>query len=482
MPAKVIEPGPVHHGYNDLFSTLLRACAKDDIAVVISLLEAGVGVDEQVVEDAEEGGTPLMVACRHGRARVVDVLLRYGATPDAPSIWRVTGSRFTPLMMTAMYGHPACARLLLDKGHPIDGEVRGGRFDGEGALNFALKAHVAAHLTPANREGARDVAMQLLDRSRASDPAGFSERHVSDLFQCMCVGTGTLHTDDDPLPAIELLLAARIDPNTRWSLGALSPAITAAAIDEGRISTDALRQVGKHSAYPLEYALAHGVSSRIIEALLKAGADPTHAIPLVKQAVADALARGDSGIGAGDQGGTARMIEDALLALRHAGQRVEVMELRTRPELVGQRGLVLSTKCWQGIGRLAIRLDAERKPLAMRVDALRFLPADAPPVPPPLGRQRGPANGSPSDSPPASPTTALSPSGSPMQVVDPDGAVSGATSGAVLGVADVVPPPEGSPVTVQQRPLIRAGAGGRYRGGGGPEPSGGSSATQAAAP
>ena len=49
MPAKVIEPGPVHHGYNDLFSTLLRACAKDDIAVVISLLEAGVGVDEQVV-------------------------------------------------------------------------------------------------------------------------------------------------------------------------------------------------------------------------------------------------------------------------------------------------------------------------------------------------------------------------------------------------------------------------------------------------
>jgi hypothetical protein len=44
MPAKVIEPGPVHHGYNDLFSTLLRACAKDDIAVVISLLEAGVGV------------------------------------------------------------------------------------------------------------------------------------------------------------------------------------------------------------------------------------------------------------------------------------------------------------------------------------------------------------------------------------------------------------------------------------------------------
>ena len=49
MPAKVIEPGPVHHGYNDLFSTLLRACVKDDIAVVISLLEAGVGVDEQVV-------------------------------------------------------------------------------------------------------------------------------------------------------------------------------------------------------------------------------------------------------------------------------------------------------------------------------------------------------------------------------------------------------------------------------------------------
>jgi hypothetical protein len=110
-------------------------------------------------------------------------------------------------MMTAMYGHPACARLLLDKGHPIDGEVRGGRFDGEGALNFALKAHVAAHLTPASREGARDVAMQLLDRSRASDPAGFSVRHVSDLFQCMCVGTGTLHTDDDPLPALKAAVA-----------------------------------------------------------------------------------------------------------------------------------------------------------------------------------------------------------------------------------------------------------------------------------
>lgn len=84
----------------------------------------------------ENGWTPLMFAASRGDLDAVNLLLAYGADPEAaPSTKNVSG--FTALMAAAYYGHPGAAAALLRSG--ADPDAADTHYYGETALMLAVK-------------------------------------------------------------------------------------------------------------------------------------------------------------------------------------------------------------------------------------------------------------------------------------------------------------------------------------------------------
>ena len=133
--------------------TLMAAAASGDAAEVERLLLAGAEVDQRwpMLRGFNDGHTALIVAARDGHLAVVDVLLRYGADPNATEptfvsvplhkavyfgrteiterLTRAEGIKlniqgaangYTPLHDSLWHGYADCARVLLDAGARTD--------------------------------------------------------------------------------------------------------------------------------------------------------------------------------------------------------------------------------------------------------------------------------------------------------------------------------------------------------------------------
>jgi ankyrin repeat protein len=81
------------------------------------MLLLGARADPELARVADES-TPLATAAKHGRAEVIQVLLRAGAAIDA-----VDGGDSTPLLLAAKHGHPAAVELLLQAGAEPNGST-----------------------------------------------------------------------------------------------------------------------------------------------------------------------------------------------------------------------------------------------------------------------------------------------------------------------------------------------------------------------
>ena len=64
------------------------------------------------------------------------------------------------------------------------------------------------------------------------------------------------------------------------------------------------------------------------------------------------------------------LIEDAVHSRKLVGQRVRLQGLTSKPELNGRTGKVCPS--WTGLGRSAVRLDGEPKPISVRRSAVRL--------------------------------------------------------------------------------------------------------------
>ena len=127
-------------------SVPLHLCSlRGHAGVSAALLGAGAEVD---VPNAE-GNTPLHAAAEHhGNTDVVLLLLEAGAAASAPN----PREGWTPLHLTALHGHYASAKALLDAGAHADAIARGG-----------APLHMAAH------KGHVDLLRLLVERGAHVD-------------------------------------------------------------------------------------------------------------------------------------------------------------------------------------------------------------------------------------------------------------------------------------------------------------------------
>ena len=85
-------------------NALMLAALKGDLPLCERMLERGGRVDQ-------DGWAPLHYAATGPNMRIIDLLLRRGATVDA-----LSPNRSTPLMMAARYGSDEGVQILLDHG------------------------------------------------------------------------------------------------------------------------------------------------------------------------------------------------------------------------------------------------------------------------------------------------------------------------------------------------------------------------------
>jgi len=128
-------PTPLSQALDEL-SFERSACAaaqKGDISKLQRLLQHN--PSSAIQTDGLTGGyTPLHYACREGHVEVVQLLLQYGADPNATT----SAGRATPLMRAAYMGHLEVCRQLIDN-KPIAADVSLRDADGESALDKATK-------------------------------------------------------------------------------------------------------------------------------------------------------------------------------------------------------------------------------------------------------------------------------------------------------------------------------------------------------
>uniref|UniRef100_A0A1I8JDY8 ANK_REP_REGION domain-containing protein n=1 Tax=Macrostomum lignano TaxID=282301 RepID=A0A1I8JDY8_9PLAT len=133
---------------------------------------------------ALNGFTALHIACKKGRVRIVELLLNYGAEPDAAT--DVTG--LTPLHVAAFLGQTACAALLVDRGR---GNASAVTAKGETPLHMAM------------RGGHTETARLLLEQTKVNADAAATDGQTSLHVACR---TGNAE-------AVELLLKAGANPD-----------------------------------------------------------------------------------------------------------------------------------------------------------------------------------------------------------------------------------------------------------------------------
>ncbi|KAG9328278.1 hypothetical protein JZ751_015421, partial [Albula glossodonta] len=124
------------------------------------------------------GFTPLHIACKKNRVKVMELLLKYGAIIQA-----ITESGLTPIHVAAFMGHTNIILLLLQNGASPD--IRNIR--GETALHMAARAGQteAEDQTPlhiASRLGKAEIVQLLLQHMAhpdASTLSGYTPLHIS---------------------------------------------------------------------------------------------------------------------------------------------------------------------------------------------------------------------------------------------------------------------------------------------------------------
>ena len=237
---------------------------QEDGSFMVKLDDGSVGLYddvEDIVGDAARSGaaamrlsdedlddTTLAAASYDKVPRAEKDLLDRVMANDASALRGALGSGRAPspeiLIVACAYSRVGCVRVLIDAGAPTDVPTKGGMYDGDTALNYALVTGRGDRFPPAD-PGARPrvcarrshacdvyadtspvhaVAVQpvdphadayecariILQHNRSIDPAGFSAKYAMDLWQaCMIHGGGK----DGMLDVIKLLLDARVDPN-----------------------------------------------------------------------------------------------------------------------------------------------------------------------------------------------------------------------------------------------------------------------------
>ena len=122
-------------------------------------------------------------------------------------------------------GATSCSRLLIEAKADIYEQVPTGHLGvGDTALNVALKTYSHPE-DDRMRAGARACALMLLEFSPGfgdKDPFIFSSEHAQDLVACCApMDLHGQYSSDGMLPAVQLLLASRVDPNVAYDYNAL---------------------------------------------------------------------------------------------------------------------------------------------------------------------------------------------------------------------------------------------------------------------
>ena len=156
-------------------------------------------------------------ALKHDDSRSLAALL-----PRAPDI-PVPLSHV--LIGACSVGAASCSRLLIKAKADIYEQIPPGHLgEGDTALNVALKIYSHAD-DDRMRAGARACALMLLECSPGfgdKDPFIFSSEHAMDLVACCSpMNLHGQYSSDGMLPAVQLLLAARVDPNVAFDYNAL---------------------------------------------------------------------------------------------------------------------------------------------------------------------------------------------------------------------------------------------------------------------
>ena len=270
------------------------------------------------------------------------------------------------LMGACSVGAASCSRLLIEAKADIYEQVPPGHLsEGDRALNIALRTYSHAD-DDRTRAGARACALMLLECSPGfgdKDPFLFSSEHALDLVACCSPMNlhGQLH-NVGMLLAVQLLLAARVDPNVPYDYNAL---IRDRVADNQGEHEGLLFEEG--SVLPLVVACKMGSPPEVINALLAAGAKPKPAIHAACNPQSDL------------DGKSCQRIELLMHATKTRalrGQAVQAEGLENRPELNGCRGTIAGE--WGGLARWPVRLVVDDKvlSLSLKCENVVLLPKD----------------------------------------------------------------------------------------------------------
>lgn len=112
------------------YSLLHSAAASCRPKIAQYLLSEGAKVDPRDEENTPRYFTPLHLATRANSDRVLHVLLRYGADPNAQDV-----DGYTPLHLAAVHNSAEAARVLLRNGADVNARNN----DGDTPLSVAVK-------------------------------------------------------------------------------------------------------------------------------------------------------------------------------------------------------------------------------------------------------------------------------------------------------------------------------------------------------
>ena len=249
-------------------------------------------------------------------------------------------------------GSISCARLLVASKADIYAPMPAGEQGaGDTALNFALKAY-SQPTDDRMRAGARACALMLLESSPGfgdKDPFIFSSEHAMDLISCCApMDTHGHLCGRGMLPAVQLLLAVRVDPNVAGDYNVIRDR---AADDEGELD-DLPFEAG--SLLPLVVSCSMGSLPEVIVALLAAGAKPKPAMSAACSPRFDLDGQSSQRL---------ELIMHATRTRKLHGKEVQIEGLEKRSELNGCHGTIAGV--WAGLGRWPVLLVVDDKVLSL---------------------------------------------------------------------------------------------------------------------
>lgn len=275
-----LKPDPMPPDFGDRIAQTISAAQRGDAAAIRAFLERDPGLAQS--HHYEGGHSALHVAAASGNAAVVELLLHFGADPNA----RDKGDNATPLHFAAERGWLDCVELLVEAGSELDA------FDDlheRGPLGWAcvfgdVRWPVVEYLVA---KGARFDIFSAIACGRADEVRRLAETDPA-------VRQARMSEFERYQTPIEFAAAAG-QPEIAWLLAELDFPVglkeAAALGDEARV----LEFAPVVSPQERNDALTVAVRGRNLaaaRALLQAGADPDHA-PQGLSPIFDAFARAD---------------------------------------------------------------------------------------------------------------------------------------------------------------------------------------------